>query len=548
MMGRAPQVGPGSGRLLRRAVVIVPAGFLLLFFAYPVVTLIVTALAGEGAWGRAWAALATPRIAGVLAFTAGQAALSTVLTVLIALPGAWVLATFRFRGRGLIQALSVVAFVMPTVVVAAAIGAVLADDGPLAWLLPTGSDRGLGAILAAHIYFNLAVVLRMVGSYWSQLDPRVAEAAAVLGASPWRTFRTVTLPRLRPAILAAASIVFLFTFTSFGIVLLLGAPGQATIEVEIQRQVLFLFNVPAGAALSLLQVMAVLAILLVQTALARGIAAGGGSVAHQVRARTAAQRAAVALFAVGGLAVFAFPPLLVLARAVRTPTGWGWGNFAALAAADPESVLSVSALEAVGHSLLFAAMATLIAMVVGGLMALGLARRGTSVWEGVWLLPLGVSAVTLGFGILIAFDSPPLDWRGSPLMVPVAQALVAIPFVVRALVPALRAISPRVLESAAVLGASPRHVLRFVELPLAGRALLVAAGFSLAISLGEFGATVFVARGDRPTVPIAIYRLLGTPGAANQGQAMALASLLILLTAGAVLLTDRLRLPGERHV
>jgi thiamine transport system permease protein len=193
-------------------------------------------------------------------------------------------------------------------------------------------------------------------------------------------------------------------------------------------------------------------------------------------------------------------------------------------------------------------MATAIAMGVGVLMSLAIARTATSVWEGIWLLPLGVSAVTLGFGILIAFDSPPLDWRASPWMVPVAQALVAIPFVVRALVPALRAINPRVLEAAAVLGASPRQVLRHVELPLIGRAALVAVGFSMAISLGEFGATVFVARGDHPTMPIAIYRLLGTPGTANQGQAMALAAMLIVLTGSIVLLTDRWRLPGERHV
>ena len=538
-------VSNGSTRWLA---LLVPVGFLLLFFGYPVANLIGNALAQEDSINQIWSALGNDRVAGVLWFTFYQAFLSTLLTVAVALPGCWVLARYRFSGRGLVSALSVVAFVMPTVVVATAMGAVLADDGPLAWLLPEGADRGLGAILAAHVYFNLAVVLRVVSTFWSQLDSRPAEAAAVLGASPWRVWWSVTLPRLRPAILAAGSIVFLFTFTSFGIVLLLGGPGQATIEVEIQRQVLYLFNVPAGAALSVLQIVVVLAILAAQTLLSRRIAGGGGTTTRLRTPRGISERITVVVFLVLALLVFAGPPITVLARALQSGTGWGWANFSALVDEDTRSILSVPPVTAIGNSLLYAAVATVIAVIVGGLMSLAISRTKASVWEGIWLLPLGVSAVTLGFGLLITFDSDPVNWRASFFMVPVAQALVAIPFVVRSLVPALRAINPRVLEAAAVLGAAPRQVLRFVQLPLIGRAALVAIGFSLAISLGEFGATLFVARGDRPTLPIAIYRLLGTPGETNQGQAMALAAILILMTAVVVLLTDRWRMAGERHV
>ena len=156
--------------------------------------------------------------------------------------------------------------------------------------------------------------------------------------------------------------------------------------------------------------------------------------------------------------------------------------------------------------------------------------------------------MTLGFGILITFDSSPVNWRANFWMVPVAQALIAIPFVVRTIAPALQAIGPRVRQAAATLGASPMRVLWSVELPLVGRAVAVALGFAFAISLGEFGATLFVARGDRPTVPIMIYRLLGRPGETNQGQAMALAAILIVLTGLVVLLTDRWRRPGSPHV
>ena len=118
----------------------------------------------------------------------------------------------------------------------------------------------------------------------------------------------------------------------------------------------------------------------------------------------------------------------------------------------------------------------------------------------------------LGLGFLIAFDTPPLDFRAAPWLVPVAQALVAIPFVVRIVAPTLRSIDPRQREAAALLGASPGRVRREIDLPIVSRALAVAAGFAFAISLGEFGATVFLARPDRPTLPVAIFRFLGRPG------------------------------------
>ena len=209
---------------------VVPIAFFSLFFVYPVATLLATALSSVPTGTAALGGIAGQ----VLAFTVLQAVLSTLLTLMVGLPGAWVLARFRFPLRGTIEALSVVAFVMPTVVVAAAIGSLLADDGPLGAVLPAGSDRGLVAILVAHVYFNLAVVLRLVGSYWRHLDPRPEQAAACLGASPWRVFRSVTLPRLAPAISSASVIVFLFTFTSFGIVLLL-RPVSARSVLRVRR-------------------------------------------------------------------------------------------------------------------------------------------------------------------------------------------------------------------------------------------------------------------------------------------------------------------------
>jgi thiamine transport system permease protein len=200
--------------------------------------------------------------------------------------------------------------------------------------------------------------------------------------------------------------------------------------------------------------------------------------------------------------------------------------------------------DAVANSLVYAFAATAIALGVGALASVVVVygRRGVGrVFDAGLMLPLGTSAVTIGFGILIALDEPPLDFRSSRLIVPIAQALVAIPFVMRTLVPTLRAVDPRLRDAASVLGATPARVRAEVDLRFASRALLVGAAFAFAISLGEFGATSFLARVDAPTIPVAMFRLLGQPGTARHGQAMALGVILAALTATAVLVIERLR-------
>jgi thiamine transport system permease protein len=201
----------------------------------------------------------------------------------------------------------------------------------------------------------------------------------------------------------------------------------------------------------------------------------------------------------------------------------------------------VAPVDAIANSLRFAAMATVIAVVVGGCGAFALASRRSRALDVGLSLPLGVSAVTVGFGFLIALDHPPFDLRGSQYLIPIAQALVAIPFVVRTMTPVLRAIDPRLREVAATLGASPARVWREVDLPIVARAALVAAGFAFAISLGEFGATLFIVRPDAPTLPVVIYRLLGQPGPLNFGSAMAASVILMALTAVAILAIERVR-------
>ncbi|GMA32690.1 hypothetical protein GCM10025875_26820 [Litorihabitans aurantiacus] len=248
------------------------------------------------------------------------------------------------------------------------------------------------------------------------------------------------------------------------------------------------------------------------------------------------------------IGLIALPMVTMLVRSLRHDGAWTLRHYANLATTG-DRALTVSVWDAAANSLRVAVDATVIAVVIGMTLALVLSRRPASrlgrralgALDAVVMLPLGVSAVTVGFGFLIALDRPPLDLRSSLILIPIAQAMVAIPLVVRAVLPVLRAIDPRLRQAAATLGAGPGRVLLTVDGPLALRSLGLAIGFAFAVSLGEFGATAFLARPDRPTLPVVIVRLLGRPGDGNYGMALA-ASVVLAIIVGVVMTTaERLR-------
>lgn len=530
----------------RLGLMAVPVAFFAVFFAYPVAAIVARGLEVDGVWrlGRIGDVLAQSDVRHVLWFTTWQALASTALTLLIALPGAYVFARFDFPGKQVLRAAVTVPFVLPTVVVGTAFLALVGRGGLLDELWGVRLDTTVWAILLAHVFFNYAVVVRTVGGLWAQLDPRQEEAARMLGASRLRAWRQVTLPALAPAVAAAALMVFLFTFTSFGVVQILGGPAFSTLEVEIYRQTSQVFDLSTAAVLTLIQFAAVAAVLAVHAWTVRR----RETALRLVDAATTARRPRGAgQWALLAGVLFVIVVLLVLPLAVLVQRSLGasdFGYYRALTREDGGAFL-VPPIEAIGNSLQYAVAATGIAVVIGALAATALTRRDAGRFvrgfDALLMLPLGVSAVTVGFGFLIALDEPPLDLRSSWILVPLAQALVGVPFVVRTMLPVLRAVDGRLREAAAVLGASPWRVWREVDLPMVRRALLVAAGFAFAVSLGEFGATVFIARPDNPTLPVAVARLLGRPGDMNYGQAMALSTILMLVCAVALVVLERLR-------
>ncbi|MFM8321592.1 MAG: ABC transporter permease, partial [Chloroflexota bacterium] len=493
--------------------------------------------------------------------------LSTLLTLLFGLPGAFLLARYQFPGKALLRAVTGISFVLPTLVVAAAFNAIL---GPRGWanlglmaLLgleqpPLHFTNTLGAILTAHVFYNTTIVLRIVGDFWSHLDPRLDYAAQMLGAGRLARLWHVTLPLLAPAVAAAALLVFIFDFTSFGVVLVLGGPRFSTLEVEIYQQTISLFNLPLAGALSILQLGSTLGLTVAYTALNRRLTRPLQLRPQALTLRrlsTWRGRLLAGLYIGLLLGLLTLPLLALVSRSlVRIEPGAAAGQYGFQPTLDfyrelwinrRGALFYVPPVKAIAISFGYALATVGLALSLGLPAAWALARDEHSpvnrLLDPLLMLPLGTSAVTLGLGFVVSLDTPPLDLRASPLLVPLAHTLVAFPFVVRSLTPALRAIRPRLRQAAAMMGATPWQVFREVDLPMIGRALLVAATFAFTISLGEFGATALIARPEYPTIPVMIYRFISQPGGMNYGQALALSTLLALITTGAILAIERFR-------
>ncbi|WP_051639830.1 iron ABC transporter permease [Cellulomonas sp. URHE0023] len=565
----APAAPSGRARVVAfwTLAVAVPLAFLAVFFVWPVTVMVGKGFVVDGhldlsGFADVFTQARTWRIIGL---TIAQASLGTAISVLLGVPGAYVLYRHAFRGRGVLRALVTVPFVLPTVVVGVAFRSLLVDGGPLGFLHLDGT---LAAIVSALVFFNYAVVVRAVGGLWERLDPRAEQAARALGASPWKAFRTVTLPQLAPAIASAASLTFLFCATAFGTVLILGGLQFGTIETEIWIQTTQFLDLRAAAVLSVVQLVVVAGVLVVagraRSRRERALDLSEPALAVRVLSwrrppgMPPGDGHALSLVAAGvtGVVVLliATPLVNLVVRSLQTPRGWGLDNYTALGTTGGS--LTVTVWQAALNSLRIALDATTIALVVGGLVALVVsrrprrasARRAVTGLDALFMLPLGVSAVTVGFGFLLSMHHPfglPVDLRTSPLLVPIAQAVVAVPLVVRTVLPVLRAIDPRLREVSATLGASPFRVLRTVDLSLSLRALGLAIGFAFAASLGEFGATSFLARPDRPTLPVVIFRLIGRPGPENYGMALAASVVLAVLTTLIVATCERLRTTGS---
>ncbi|MFT4903939.1 MAG: thiamine transport system permease protein [Natronomonas sp.] len=531
------------------------AALLVVMLYYPVASVFIEAIVidGQPSLSPLTSVVSDPFYWGLFKFTAYQATLSTLLSLALGLPGAYVLARFEFPGRKTVRSLTLVPFVLPSIMVAVGFAAMFGTRGPLnRALAAVGLPKlellfTLKIIVLAHAFYNAPLVVRVVAASWESIDARLVETARSLGASPRRAFLDVVVPQLAPAVLTSTLLVFIFTFMSFPIVLALGGLELATVEVWLYDRIRNL-RLQEAAALAVLEAAITLGLTYAYLHYESGQAATR-QVAPRPRERLSdalpLERLAIGVYALIIGIVFLGPIISMLLASVTDVGGGFTLRYYEFLLARRDVVVGTQPDAAIRNSLLFAVGTLIVAVPMGVVVALATARDTlTARLVGTLaMLPFAVSGIVVGFGLLqtVVFG---VEVFGYELQVTGAVAIVAAhavgayPFVVRTVTPALTSMDNRLVESARALGASRTDALLDVELPLVAPAVAAGAAFAFAISIGEFNATVILAEGGNVyTMPVAVERYLSDR---TLGPATAMGSVLLVVTGVSFVIIERI--------
>ena len=512
-----------------------PLIFIAVLFYWPLVNIISRGL--EANWLGVYFEAATLR---AIWFTIWQAALSTLIALVIGIPSAYVLYRKRFFGQRFIRALITVPLVLPTIVVAIVFSSFRAEHEIYTSLgLGFFFENSIYWIIAAHVFVNYSLVVRIIGGVWVNLDNETEEAASLAGAGRFKTTVAVTLPQLKTAVVSAGSLTFLFCSSSYGIILILGGGLVQSIETQIATAALQFLDLQKAAALALLQTAITAIAFLISESISR-TPVGIEIVDETTQKPNLDWRdwPAIGITAFMAIGMIAIPLVLVLVKAFTFEGALSFQNFENIAGRGDRDLLNISVGAATLNTLRNVAISTVIAMTLGVLISYLLSRSLRSrkskathrVIDVLFLIPIGISSVVLGFGYLITFGSGPLPLRESWLVVPIVQSLMALPLVVRIVYPALVSIGTEHREAAAIAGASASQTWWSIEAGIIRSVILTAAGFAMIAGIGEFGAASLLAYGDQATLPTVLYALISRPGEQNFGMAMAVCAILIAMT------------------
>ena len=522
------------------ALIVLPLLFVGALFYLPVLNVLL--LGAEEGPAALWHSL-TPGLWPIFAFTVFQALVSTAICVAIGVPGAYVLYRRSFRGAAIIRSIITVPFMLPSIVTAmmfALMGNAIGGINPIA------------AIIAANVFSNYSLIVRSVGSQWQTIDHASEEAAALSGAGRLRTAISISLPQLRSSIFSSAAMTMLYCLSSYGIVLALAGGNVNTIETEIGIAALQHLDIPRAAALSILQVILCVAFFLVSRSHSdASLSLAGGEMKASPRLDRRDTPATALLVAVVGILIL-LPMLLLFARAFFVGGQFSLRGFELLNSMGERNLLDISVFDACLNSLRNLGLATLIATPIGLFISFLMATRakaqlakpkrrdvlGATI-DSLFMLPIGVSSVVLALGYLITFGDGWLPLRSSWLVVPLVQALLATPLVVRIVYPALMAIEDTVHAHAQTEGATQWQIFVRLDLRIISQAVRTALAFAALVSLGEFGAASLLSFGDQSTLTVLLYQLISRPGGQNYQMALSIAAILVGLTIATVLLVSR---------
>lgn len=496
-----------------------------------VFALILAALAAVASKAT-WPVQFGPADWATLRFTLWQATLSAFFSVVLAVPVARALARRRFAGRGALVTLLGAPFILPVIV---AVMGLLVVFGRAGWVsqglelfgLPPLSIYGLHGVVLAHVFFNMPLATRLILQGWQSIPAEQLRLTGQLGLPSMVVFRTLEWPILRQVVPGAFALIFVICLTSFAVALTLGGgPRATTIELAIYQAFRFEFDLGRAALLSLLQLCvagsaAVLALWILPPIAAQ---MGRDRPVQRWDARGAGVRSLDMLW-IGLACAFLLIPL----GAITASGLIGLGQ------------MPVQVWHAAWTSVWVATLCTTVLVALALPISIWLAQTRWGGAEALTLVGLAASPLMIGTGwfILIYPFAAPVDY--ALIVTALVNATMALPFAVRILMPAMRQVITDYGRLSAGLGLSGWALWRIVIVPRVRAPLGFAAGLSAALSIGDLGVVALFADGDRATLPLQMYRLMGSY---RTDAAAGVALLLLVLALGMFWICDAW---GRRH-
>jgi thiamine transport system permease protein len=521
-------------RKVRGEVYLIPAFlFMLIIFFIPLSTILVKGIQNEsGSFSLEGISgiISSSYYRKILYFTFFQAILSTIFSVLIGLPGAWIMSHYSFPGKRLIKAVITIPFILPSILVVLGFVLFFGKNGILNNFLNLLGFNDLKilysfkAIIIAHIFYNFPIAIRIISSLWAKIPQSQMMAAQSLGAGKIRVFRTVTLHQILPAILTSSMIIFIYCFMSFAIILVLGGgPELSTVEVEVYRLAKVSLDLNRGSSLALIQSTLTLLFMFVYSSLEKFRSYEEKLLAAKnqpkYRLKFDIKSVLIFIYFVFILILIAAPPISVILESFKESRSLSGSKqlslywYKQIFNPNGRGTYSKIAFNSLKNSLFYAFSTVLFTIPVSTLVAWVITRkklRFPALTELFFLLPLGISSVILGLSYMRLSNMLPDTFKGSALLVIMAHSAISLPLVFKPVLSIFRKIKVSLREAALNLGASGFRAFRDIELPLIKSGLLTGATFAFAVSIGEMNATLMLSQPGTSTLPISIYRLIGS--------------------------------------
>ena len=501
-------------------------GFLVFFFYYPLAMISIEAM--KSAYGPLYhfTRIITKKTTILaLNFTIVQAILSTILSIVFGLPIAYIFTKYKFVGKSTIRSSIIVPFILPGIVVGLGFLFLFGENG----FFPSFFSEILGfqldryqwayiGIIFAHAYYNSPLVVILTESLWRRMDPEIEEAAEIMGVHGFKKFYKITLPHIMPGILTSGILTFIFSFTSFEVVLLLGGFRYRTLEVEIYRLFTSFLDFSGAAALSLLQLLLTILMTLIYIHYLNKYADVKKAAKTEVYPEkelfvARLENVALILLLFAFLVFEIFPIVLIFTYSIIDPVNdvFTLSGYLEFLSTRYNPYLGSPPILAPLNTLFFSTITAIVALTMGLLTAYFIytEKAKASLSTILMILPLATSKITLAIGLILAFGSLHFIYADPRILIVASHIIIAYPFSTRSNYNGLLKIDPDIIEAAEVLGADPSKRFIRVDLPLLSPSLAVSLSLSFAVSLGEFAATNILYGGHFPTITVAIFVFLG---------------------------------------